>query len=348
MSPVPARDLALDHGRSMVAAEVRALGLPQPVFRLVQLDQPRALGPALVDRVLRAEVHGSRRFELFLPLAGSSVLPAELVVRLPLAAPASALYTRRGWSLHPIQGEDSPAQALLDALSQLHGMGSELQWTRRLPQGTLSLDWTIQLVADAADACQVVVRTAPLGPVEDLVGIASFLAKVDAIGGLLGSWTGDMDLPVGVIEPCLALDELPGGVEVGAPEPQAFRTAIPAEDTEEAVHPAAVVDPERADQTAADVLEEQGTPAPLAAPPAPGEISGPRASPALAALASLFIPGLGQILCGQTTKGGVLLIVSLCTCGMFGLLNLVLAVDAWKVAATLRRGEAVGRWSFFG
>ena len=73
------------------------------------------------------------------------------------------------------------------------------------------------------------------------------------------------------------------------------------------------------------------------------------------ALLSVFVVGLGQLVLGQTGKGMFLFFgtISLVvfTCG-YGLLLVPLVwifagVDAYMVAAKLRRGIAVSPWEFF-
>jgi TM2 domain-containing membrane protein YozV len=65
-------------------------------------------------------------------------------------------------------------------------------------------------------------------------------------------------------------------------------------------------------------------------------------------------PGLGQLLCGQSTKGGVLMLVCLITCGLASatvIIPLVIcilsAIDARKVAIRLANQKTVGVWEFF-
>lgn len=75
-------------------------------------------------------------------------------------------------------------------------------------------------------------------------------------------------------------------------------------------------------------------------------------SPGVMAALSFFFPGLGQLLCGQTAKGAVLLVVgfalNLVTGGIVGLLFCPLAsTDAFLVAKSKQRGDAVQDWSFF-
>jgi TM2 domain-containing membrane protein YozV len=65
-------------------------------------------------------------------------------------------------------------------------------------------------------------------------------------------------------------------------------------------------------------------------------------------------PGLGQLLCGQTEKGVVLMIASF-VLNIILLVTLVLplamciagAIDANRVAGALARGKPVRRWAFF-
>jgi len=67
-------------------------------------------------------------------------------------------------------------------------------------------------------------------------------------------------------------------------------------------------------------------------------------SPVLAGLLSLVLPGAGQIYIGQKLKGGVLLALSLLTCGLLGLLNILLAIDAWGLARRMSKGKAIKRF----
>ncbi len=95
-------------------------------------------------------------------------------------------------------------------------------------------------------------------------------------------------------------------------------------------------------------------PPPVPPPPTPSPRStavqltpytGP--SPIVAALLSLFLPGVGQIMAGQTTKGAVFLVLALCTgCGG-GLFNIVLALDAYAIAKRRTNNEPVADWQFF-
>ena len=77
----------------------------------------------------------------------------------------------------------------------------------------------------------------------------------------------------------------------------------------------------------------------------PTPYAGP--SPLLAAVISFLLPGLGQLLAGQTTKGATLLVVAVCTgCGG-GLFNIVLAIDAYAIAKRRVNNEPVSDWQFF-
>lgn len=127
-------------------------------------------------------------------------------------------------------------------------------------------------------------------------------------------------------------------VATAAPGPSAERLPAPVKPSPEPVAPSPT-----------PVAPKPGLPsaAPLAPRPAPAAPVTTGADPVLAALASLIIPGLGQLLAGQGAKGVVLLIVGMLSCGMGGLLNLVAAVDAYLIAQRKRRGESVQDWQFF-
>lgn len=84
---------------------------------------------------------------------------------------------------------------------------------------------------------------------------------------------------------------------------------------------------------------------PVVRPPAQPNVNAP--DPVIAALASLIVPGVGQLLAGQNAKGLVLLGVAFITCGMGGLLNIVAAADAYLIAQRRKRGEVVQDWQFF-
>jgi Pyruvate/2-oxoacid:ferredoxin oxidoreductase gamma subunit len=64
------------------------------------------------------------------------------------------------------------------------------------------------------------------------------------------------------------------------------------------------------------------------------------------AVVSFFLPGLGQALNGQTTKGGVIFVGAVMTGFLCGLAGLFAAYDAYKIAERRARGESVGPWQF--
>lgn len=57
----------------------------------------------------------------------------------------------------------------------------------------------------------------------------------------------------------------------------------------------------------------------------------PAASPAVAALLSLVVPGLGQVFLGQWLRGVRLFCAAVPFCFGFGLANLAFAYDAWSL-----------------
>lgn len=65
----------------------------------------------------------------------------------------------------------------------------------------------------------------------------------------------------------------------------------------------------------------------------------------VAVVASL-IPGVGQLLLGQTVKGLVILGVSIFLCAGGGLLSVASMVDTYLVARA-RKNRPVGDWEFF-
>lgn len=65
-----------------------------------------------------------------------------------------------------------------------------------------------------------------------------------------------------------------------------------------------------------------------------------------AIILSLFLPGIGQLMLGQTTKGIVLLAVTLFTCWGLGFLPILTAIDAYFVAMA-SKDRPLGDWEFF-
>ena len=70
-------------------------------------------------------------------------------------------------------------------------------------------------------------------------------------------------------------------------------------------------------------------------------------SPVVAAIVSFILPGVGQMMAGQTMKGLVILGVSVFTGCLAGLVNIGAAIDAYIIAQKLERGERVGDFDFF-
>lgn len=74
--------------------------------------------------------------------------------------------------------------------------------------------------------------------------------------------------------------------------------------------------------------------------------------PSLSVLFSILIPGLTQLLLGQTVKGLMIffvgVILALLT-ACFGLLLLIpiAAIDGYKLAQKLKNGQPIGDWEFF-
>jgi TM2 domain-containing membrane protein YozV len=95
-------------------------------------------------------------------------------------------------------------------------------------------------------------------------------------------------------------------------------------------------------------------PAPYVGPPIPGKImpSKPPKEPAIMALCSFLIVGLGQMLLGQVAKGLMMLlgaiIIGIATLGVGAIAVWVIsAVDAYQIANKLKNGKPVGEWEFF-
>jgi len=78
------------------------------------------------------------------------------------------------------------------------------------------------------------------------------------------------------------------------------------------------------------------------------ELAGSEAPrPWVAAVASFLVPGLGQLFNGQVGKAAACVVVWGLTLGLCGVLNLVYAVDASRIARRLAEGEDVRPWQFF-
>ncbi|MFP4599619.1 MAG: hypothetical protein ACLFVJ_15270 [Persicimonas sp.] len=66
----------------------------------------------------------------------------------------------------------------------------------------------------------------------------------------------------------------------------------------------------------------------------------------IAIVLSVFFPGVGQMMLGQTTKGIVILAVSIFTCAAGGLLSIGAALDAYCVAMA-RKKRPIDDWEIF-
>ncbi|MHB8898018.1 MAG: DUF4339 domain-containing protein [Thermoguttaceae bacterium] len=77
----------------------------------------------------------------------------------------------------------------------------------------------------------------------------------------------------------------------------------------------------------------------------------PPRDPTVMAILSALVPGLGQVIVGQTVKGivlGVLAIGLMTVTRIGGLAVFVVAIiDAYQVAVKLRKGQPVRQWEFF-
>ncbi len=83
-------------------------------------------------------------------------------------------------------------------------------------------------------------------------------------------------------------------------------------------------------------------------PPAvrPGAKPKPDSNDILAVILSIFFPGVGQMMLGQTTKGVVVLLVTVFTCAVGGLLSIAAALDTYCVAMAKKK-RPVDDWEFF-
>ncbi|NOY27717.1 MAG: hypothetical protein GXP62_17780, partial [Oligoflexia bacterium] len=213
--------VTLERARALLAADLWRLDLPSPSVTINDLDltpaggASPALDPMPIDRVFCAQVRAPELvLSLCLPLSGCVVLPAEMVGRVRLPAPATALLRPTGWEPHPDQADDPVACAFIDALNARPDLALPLQWGPADQQGP---DWAIQLIADAGDSCLLVVRTAPLGDRGQYAGLEAFLDILPLLRDLIRAWPLQFALPAGVAADCVALRELPQG-EVWLPD----------------------------------------------------------------------------------------------------------------------------------
>ena len=80
--------------------------------------------------------------------------------------------------------------------------------------------------------------------------------------------------------------------------------------------------------------------------PATRPSSEPLETDELVAVIAALIPGLGQLIMGQTAKGVMLMIIALFTACVGGLVSVASVVDAYLVAKAKQR-RPVGDWEFF-
>ena len=66
----------------------------------------------------------------------------------------------------------------------------------------------------------------------------------------------------------------------------------------------------------------------------------------IAMVASFFLPGLGQILLGQTKKGALILAAMILTCGTGYIITLLVVADAYFVAQC-KKDRPVDDWEIF-
>src|SRR5205823_6015332 len=82
-----------------------------------------------------------------------------------------------------------------------------------------------------------------------------------------------------------------------------------------------------------------------------GDAQSRRRTPWLMALLSFFLPGCGQMICGQKDKGATFLAVAVlghvCSGGMTDLfLCPFMALDAWTITKKFNEAGAVLEWEF--
>lgn len=79
--------------------------------------------------------------------------------------------------------------------------------------------------------------------------------------------------------------------------------------------------------------------------------SDPPRDPTLMGILSAVVPGLGQMIMGQTVKGIVLCVLAvglgLTTCLGGFVVGIVSIIDAYQIGVKLRSGQPVRQWEFF-
>ena len=79
--------------------------------------------------------------------------------------------------------------------------------------------------------------------------------------------------------------------------------------------------------------------------------SDPPRDPTVMAILSAVVPGLGQMILGQTVKGIVLCVLAVglgaTTCIGGLVVSIVAIIDAYQVGVKLRNGQPVKQWDFF-
>ncbi|MCP4809481.1 MAG: hypothetical protein GY913_17375 [Proteobacteria bacterium] len=189
----------------------------------------------------------------------------------------------------------------------------ELEWTQSLPGNmTMDVPWAVQLIPTGADSSILLVQTARAGLLTETLGLKTSLDIREKIVEFLRAWDGGSVEPIGPVDFAASMAEMPIGESL----------------EEFLAEPGALVQ-----------KDEEPVETPVAA--------ASTTPPFVPALVSLFIPGVSQMMNGQVAKGVVILVVAVVLCGLGGLLNLVMAADAYMIGEKKTKGVTVGDWDFF-
>lgn len=332
----------------LLEAELEELTLKKPGVRVLEVgvavSGSEAAGEAMkiwggnlrVDHVMQAAIeHTDGPIAMIQQYSRANAFPCEFRMQLPVGAPA-ALALKKGlllpsWQCHESQEEDPVVKAFMKALDEAD-IGSDLEFSQDLPGNMkMSIDWGIQIIPTGPSSTTLLVQTARIGFFTETVGVKHAAKIRRSLLELLEGWQGGSTDSLGPLHWAASLADMPIGVTL-----EEF-LAAPADDAKPS-------EPQAEDgatsESGEEAIQPKGEEQPASTP-------GQGPNPALAAILSAFLPGVGQMMAGQGVKGAILLVVFFLTCGFLGLMNIVCAIDAYLIADKKNSGKPVGDWDFF-